>query len=190
VSLERRRRLLTWGLAALAVLGIAGTVGFGLAWAGANGRTQGEGRVSAAARTFLRDLTNFDAKTVDADFSAVTGMATGNFAAQADRFFNSNIRQALQKALASSRGQIRQLYVQSYDGTNASVYAVVDQLYVNNKVTSPQSDVLRVLVDLTQVSGTWKISQVSVLQGPNLGAATTPATGSAGQATTPTSAAG
>ncbi|HEX3946352.1 MAG TPA: hypothetical protein VHW47_01550, partial [Acidimicrobiales bacterium] len=94
-------------------------------------------------------------------------------AGQADKFFNSSIRQELENALASSRGQIRSLYVQSYGGGQASVYAVVDQLYVNNKISSPQSDVLRIVVDLTQAGGAWKISDVTVLTGPSLGSSAT-----------------
>jgi len=161
------RRWRLW-VAGLAVLGVAGTAGFGLAWAGLHERQAGEAQASASARSFLVDLTNFDAKTVDADFGAITSMATGNFATQAQKFFNSAIRQDLEKALASSRGQVRSLYVQSYGGGQATVYAVVDQLYVNDKITSPQTDVLRMVVSLRQVDGNWKVADVTVLQGPSL----------------------
>ncbi|HVX23232.1 MAG TPA: hypothetical protein VHB02_17965 [Acidimicrobiales bacterium] len=176
----------------MAVLGVAGTVGFGVAWAGQRGQAGGEAQAKASARTFLVALTNFDAKTVDADFSAITHMATGSFAGQADKFFNSSIRQQLEDALASSRGQIRDLYVQTYDGARASVYAVVDQLYANNKLSSPQSDVLRIVVDLAQVGGAWKVANVTVLTGPSLGsgsgaAASTGTTGSTASTGTGTS---
>jgi hypothetical protein len=165
----RRRRAGVAALALLAVLGVAGTVGFGVAWEGLHATQGGESQARSAARSFLVDLTNFNAKTVDADFSAVSSMATGAFATQAQRFFNSTIRQELQKALASSRGQIRALYVQSYGGGAATVYAVMDQLYVNDKLKSPQTDVLRMVVDLSQVAGRWKVANVTVLQGPSLG---------------------
>ena len=72
--------------------------------------------VNQSAQAFLTDFFNFNAKTVDADFTAVTNMATGQFATQAKQFFNSSIRQALEKALAESRGQTRALYVQSENG--------------------------------------------------------------------------
>lgn len=163
-----RRRWVTVVLACLAVLGIAGTVGFGLAWAGLHAQASGEAQASSSARSFLVDLTNFDAKTVDADFQAITSMATGPFASQAQRFFNSSIRQDLEKALASSRGQIRALYVQSYGTGQATVYGVVDQLYANDKLTSPQTDVLRIVLTMSQVSGRWKVADVTVLQGPSL----------------------
>ena len=181
----RRRRRAFAAVAVVAVLGVAGTVGFGVAWAGQRNQAGGEAQARTSAKTFLVALTNFDAKTVDADFSAITTMATGTFAGQATKFFNSSIRQQLENALASSRGQIRSLYVQTYRGTQASVYAVVDQLYVNNKISSPQSDVLRIVVNLTQVGGTWKVSDVTVLTGPSLGS-----TSSSGSSTTTTAPAG
>ena len=109
------------------------------------------------------------------------GMATGAFATQAQQFFNASIRKALEQALAESRGQIRYLAVQSENqgaGT-ASVYAVVDQTYVNNKITSPQADVVRLVADLKQVDGVWKISDVTVLEGATP-ASTGSASGSAG----------
>lgn len=186
----RRPRARRWvtGLAILAILGLAGTIWFGVAWAGLQARQTGESQARASARSFLVDLTNFNAKTVDADFGAITSMSTGTFATQAKKFFNSSIRQDLEKALASSRGQVRSLYVQSYGGGQATVYAVLDQLYVNNKITSPQTDVLRVVVTMHQVGGRWKVADVTVLQGPSLGSSTATATSATATSTTATSA--
>ena len=94
-------------------------------------------------------------------------MATGRLRHPGQQFFNSSIRKALEKALAESRGQIRYCAVQTESARagTASVYAVVDQTYVNNKITSPQADVVRLMADLQQVNGTWKISDVTVLEG-------------------------
>ena len=176
---ERRRRAGIAVLAVLAVLGLVGTLAFGLAWAGQQAQQQGEAQAKKAATTLLVDLTNFNAKTVDADFSAITAMATGSFAGQAATFFNSSIRQELETALASSRGQVRDLYVQTYTGSKASVYAVVDQLYANNKITAPQSDVLRIVVDLADTPSGWKVSDVTVLEGPSVTSGSGTGTGSA-----------
>ena len=131
-------------------------------------------------RVILTDIFNFNAKTVDSDFNAVTRMATDAFRA-GKQFFNTSIRKALEQALAESRGQIRYLEVQSEnqgDGT-ASVYAVIDQTYVNNKITSPHADVVRLISDLQQVGGVWKISNVTVLEGATPASASS-ASGSAG----------
>lgn len=152
----------------LAAAGIAGTLVFGVldVTKGGGGLVQDPAVVSAS-KAFLNDFFNFNAKTVDADFDSITRMATGQFSTQAKQFFNSKIRKALEQDLAQSRGQVRLLEVQSENqaaGT-ASVYAVVDQTYVNNKITTPQSDVVRLVADLEQVSGVWKISDVTVLEG-------------------------
>jgi hypothetical protein len=156
----------------LAVAGLAGTLVFGVLYAtkGGGGPTQ-DPTVVGASRTFLTDFFNFNAKTVDTDFDAVTSMATGAFSTQAQQFFNTSIRKALEQALAESRGQIRALYVESENGTqtSASIYAVIDQTYVNNKFPSPQSDVVRLTADLRKVNGVWKISNVTVLEGATPG---------------------
>jgi hypothetical protein len=167
----------------LAVIGVIGTLVFGILYttkSSSSGPVQDPAVVSAS-RAFLTDFFNFNAKTVDADFNAVDGMATGAFATQAQQFFNASIRKALEQALAESRGQIRYVAVQSENqgaGT-ASVYAVVDQTYVNNKITSPQADVVRLVADLQRVNGVWKISDVTVLEGATPASAGSPS-GSAG----------
>jgi hypothetical protein len=153
------------------VLGVAGTLGFGHAWATERSTLGEEAAAATAARGFLLALTNFDAKNVDADFGNVQRLAAGSFATQAKQFFGSSIRQQLEAALASSRGQIRSLYVQSASPTGASVYGVVDQTYVNDKMSSPAADVLRVVVDLVPSAAGWRISAVTVLNSPSSGSA-------------------
>jgi hypothetical protein len=166
----------------LAAVGVAGTLVFGILFAteGSGGLVQ-DPAVLSASTAFLNDFFNFNAKTVDSNFNAITAMATGAFSDQAQQFFNSSIRNALEQALAESRGQIRFDEVQSENqaaGT-ASVYAVVDQTYVNNKFTTPQADVFRLIADLKRVNGAWKISDVTVLEGANPASAGT-ASGSSG----------
>jgi Mce-associated membrane protein len=164
----------------IAVIGIVGTLLFGVLYATEGSGSSGQNpAVTTAAQTFLTDFFNFNAKTVDGDFTAVTNMATGSFAGQAKQFFNSSIRLALEKALAESRGQTRALYVQSENANSAVVYAVVDQTYVNNKISSPQADVVRMVINLQNVNGNWMISDVTVLEGATPTSAGT-ASGSAG----------
>ena len=117
---------------------------------------------------------------MDSDFSAITAMATGQFSSQANGFFNSTIRKQLETADASSRGQVRYLAVQQEGNPpgTASIYAVVDQTYANNKSTSLGSDVVRLTVDLKQVNGTWKISNVTVLEGATPQSSSTGSSGS------------
>lgn len=167
----------------VAALGLLGTIVFGILYAtsGPGGQVQ-DPAVLSASRTFLTDFFNFTPKTVDSDFNAITAMATGNFSSQANQFFNSTIRKQLQTADASSRGQVRYLAVQQEGNPagTASIYAVVDQTYANNKSTSLGSDVVRLTADLKQVNGTWKISNVTVLEGATPASAGNSGSGSAG----------
>jgi hypothetical protein len=166
------------------VIGVIGTLVFGILYttkSSSSGGSVQDPAVVSASRAFLTDFFNFNAKTVDSDFNVVDGMATGAFATQSQQFFNASIRKALEQALAESRGQIRYVAIQSENqgAGMASVYAVVDQTYVNNKITSPQADVVRLVADLKQVNGVWKISDVTVLEGATP-ASTGSASGSAG----------
>jgi hypothetical protein len=163
----------------LAAVGLLGTLVFGILYATKSSGSGQNPAVTSAAQTFLDDFFNFNAKSVDTDFNAITDMATGQFSTQAKQFFNSSIRTELEQALAESRGQIRALYVQSETPTTATVYAVIDQTYVNNKITTPQADVVRLVVNLENVGGTWKISNVTVLEGASPASAGT-ASGSSG----------
>jgi hypothetical protein len=163
-------------LAVLAVLGLVGTIGFGLAWNGERNHDAQASAAKAAGRDFLIALTNFDGKTIDTDFDRIVSYATGAFGQQADQFFGSDVRKALRERQASSRGEIQSLYLQSYAGGRARIFAVVDQTIANNQFPAPQSDELRVEVGLTHLSKGWRVYDVRVLQAPNAGggAAATP----------------
>ncbi|HVT41802.1 MAG TPA: hypothetical protein VHD39_02375, partial [Acidimicrobiales bacterium] len=80
----------------VAIVGLLGTIVFGTLYvtkSSGGGPTQDQA-VIGASRAFLTDFFNFNAKTVDSDFNAVTGMATGAFSTQAQHFFNTSIRKA------------------------------------------------------------------------------------------------
>jgi hypothetical protein len=179
-------------LAGIAVLGIVGTAVFGHAWASLNGQQSQAAQVRSVTNDFLLALTNFDAKNVDADFNKIQQYATGSFASQSNQFFGSTIRSQLEAALASSRGQIRSQFVQSISGNKASVYSVVDQTYINNKMTSPSADELQIQTDLTMTGSGWKVSNVTVLNnsgasGTGSSSSSTPTTTVPPTATTPSS---
>lgn len=159
-------------LAVIALLGVVGTLAFGFLWV----RDVRDGRAETAmadqAEEFLLALTNFDAATVDEDFDAIVDAGTGDFEDQADEFFGSDVRSALREVQASSRGEVRDLYVQSFDGDSGRVFAVVDQTIANNRFPQPQSDQLRVELALDQEGGGWKVSDVIVLEAPAAAGAT------------------
>ncbi|HWD51144.1 MAG TPA: hypothetical protein VG412_01990 [Acidimicrobiales bacterium] len=168
-SLGRKSQI---GLLVVAVLGVVGTAVFGNAWASLSDQQNQQAQVRTVTNNFLLALTNFDAKSVDADFNKIQQYATGSFATQSNQFFGSTIRSQLEAALASSRGQIRSQFVQSINGNKASVYSVVDQTYINNKMTSPSADELQIQTDLTQTGSGWKVSNVTVLNNSGAGSGT------------------
>jgi len=142
-------------------------IGFGIAWSNLQSQQNTRATVKRVAHDFLVALTNFRPDNLDSDLGNLQTYATGDFAKQANQFFGTSIRQALEQVQASSEGQIRYLFVQSVDGDQASVYAWVDQTFTNDKLTSLQTDTLQVSLSLTETSSGWKISQVSVLNSPS-----------------------
>jgi hypothetical protein len=142
-------------------------IGFGIAWSNLQSQQNTRATVKRVAHDFLIALTNFRPKNLDSDLGNLQTYATGNFAKQANQFFGTSIRQALEQVQASSEGQIRYLFVQSLVGNQATVYGWVDQTFTNDKLTSVQTDTLQVSLSLSDTSSGWKISEVSVLNSPS-----------------------
>jgi Mce-associated membrane protein len=167
-------------LAVVAVLGVLGTALFAGLWISDKRADQGQAAMEAKGEEFLLALTNFDAATVDEDFDDLVSLGSGDFASEADQFFGSDVREALKEVQASSRGEVRDLYVQSFSGDRGRVFGVVDQTIANNRFPQPQADQLRVELTLEHVDGDWHVSDVLVLEAPNSGSdAATAATGAA-----------
>jgi Mce-associated membrane protein len=165
-DLRPGRRWLSRGFAVVAVLGLAGTILFASLWSGLRHQRDTEHSVARVARQFTLVLTNFDAKTVDADFDRIIGYATGDFLDQARATFGADLRKALIERQASSRGQIRFLFTEDVKGDTADVFVVVDQTIANNVLKSPQDDEVRMDIALKKVSGEWRVSELTVLQAP------------------------
>lgn len=175
------RRSVALALAASTVVCAAAAVGFGLAWGGLHGQQQAANQVRAVSRAFVLDLTNLTPATVDARVNDLLDASTGSFATQAKAFFDGGsppVRQALVTARAEEQGQIRSLAVQAVNGSTASAFAVVDVAYKSAKITSVQSDVLRLSLGLVDTAHGWKVSDVTVLNG-STGGVLAPPSGSA-----------
>ncbi len=157
----------------LAVIGVLGTIGFGLAWRGAESRAVSEDGLApaavemrAAGRDFAIALTNFDADTIDADFDRILAAADGQFAEEAERFYDDEVRSDLRDARATSRSEISDIYVQRFDGDRGRVFAVVDQTVANNLSPQPVTDTLRIDIGLQRTGDEWKVVEVDVLDAP------------------------
>lgn len=178
-----RPPLLPW---ILAIIGLVGTVGFGLAWRAESSSSDGataasqvgvDSEMAQAARGFAESLTNFDGATIDRDFDRITARSAGEFRSQADQFFSTEVRAELKEAQASSRGEIRSAYVQTDEGDRGTVFVVVDQTIANNRSPQPQSDTLRMELGMVRRDGEWKVERVAVLTAPSGASTLAPAEG-------------
>ncbi|MBL8775080.1 MAG: hypothetical protein JNK12_04075 [Acidimicrobiales bacterium] len=154
-------------LAVLAIAGLAGTLFFGFQWNQERTADNAEASMETTASDFLVALFDFDGRTIDEDFDNILGYATGDFADQAEaQFADDDTRAALREVQASSRVEVRDLFVQSFDGDRGRVFAVVDQTIANNQFPQPRSDQVRLEVGLRKVDGDWKIATLDVLEAP------------------------
>lgn len=154
-------------LAIVAVLGLLGTLVFGFLWNSERSEDAAEASMRNVASDFLLALFEFDGSTIDADFDDIMSYATGDFEQQADLQFNDEeTRRALREYQAASRAEIRDVFVQSFDGDRGRVFAVVDQTIANNQNPQPRSDQLRVEVTMHKVDGEWKVAALDVLSAP------------------------
>jgi len=161
----------TMVLLVVALAGVAGTIAFGLLWARDQSAQSNASRVQAGSRLvagrFLTDFTTFNPSTVASTFKDIQSTSTGAFATQAKSEFNAQLRQQLVAADASTQGQVRYLELESSNSHAASFFADVVQTFSNKSTNGPQSDELRLVVDLTLVGGHWKVSGVTSLDTPS-----------------------
>lgn len=178
-------------LAALAIAGLAGTLFFGFQWNQERTADDAQASMETTASDFLVALFDFDGRTIDADFDNILDYATGEFADQAEaQFADDDTRAALREVQASSRVEVRDLFVQSFDGDRGRVFAVVDQTIANNQFPNPRSDQVRLEIGLRKVDGDWKVATLDVLEAPAAAAAIAGGTVPTGDGTTATTAGG
>ncbi len=159
----------------VAVLGIAGTVFFGLRWKELDDAQADRAEVEGAASEFLDALFTWDGTTVDADFDRILSYATGEFEEEAQATFNDDeIRQALRENRAGSRMEELDTFTRSIDGDEARVFAVVDQTAANAEFPEGRADTVRIEIGLTRVDGVWKVFDVNVIDGLSLGLPSVP----------------
>jgi hypothetical protein len=150
----------------LAVLGLAGTVGFGYGYFHLNGQ---QGDVSAAkkqAQNYIVALTNFDPKGLDNEINKIQSYTTGNFKTSISQFFSNDVRKSLLATNAQSRGEVRSIYPQSNSGGRISFFAVVDDTIANNHLQAPASDEIDMTVDMVKTSQGWRVANNTFLQSP------------------------
>jgi hypothetical protein len=168
-------------LLAVAVLGIAGTVFFGVRWKELDDAEAQRTEVEDAAGQFLNDLFEWDGTTIDDDFDRILDHATGEFAEEAQATFNDDdIRQSLRENRAGSRMDELDTFTRSIDGDEARVFAVVDQTAANQEFPEGRADTVRIEIGMTRVDGEWKVFDVNVIDGLSLGLPSAPDTTTGG----------
>lgn len=158
-------------LAIVAVLGVAGTIAFGILWGldvgGASSNPlHGTEAMQQAARTFTLTYTNFDAPRIDATYDRMKQLGCCQFVDQLDQILGTSIRSQLKAARSASQAEIRDLYVQRFDGVSGSVFVVVDQTVVNSSTPQPVAGVGYELLTMKRVDGTWKVAQLDSILSP------------------------
>jgi hypothetical protein len=165
-------------LLVVAVLGIAGTILFGLRWKELHDDEQARQDVEQAAGEFLDALFEWDGATIDPDFDRILDFATGQFEEEAQATFaDDETRQALREGQAASRADSLDIFVRSLNGEDARVFAVVDVTAVNAEFPDRRADTVRIEIGMTREGGDWKVYDVNLLDGLNLGLPADPAAG-------------
>jgi hypothetical protein len=151
---------------AVAVLGVAGTIGFGYAWHNLNGQQNDVNAAKKQAQNYIIALTNFDPKGLDNEINKIQSYTTGNFKTSIAQFFSNDTRKTLLSRNAASRGQIRAIYPQSNSGGHITFFAVVDDTIANNQLSAPASDEIDMTVDMVNTSQGWRVANNTFLQSP------------------------
>lgn len=161
-----RKKLLAalpWAIAALA---LAAAAVFAVLWQQGEAREREREEVRKAGESFVSALVNFSHETIVEDADRIRSFAVGRFEEEAGVFFGARAIEAIQEAEASSRGDIESLFVESVADDQASVFAVVSETITNAQATEPQTEIVRLHVEMVHVDDTWKVESVEVLQSP------------------------
>jgi hypothetical protein len=137
----------------------------------------------STANQFANALFTFDAGTLNQNITQAQALSTPAYSQTIASFYTADQVAAAKTAQASSRADIKSVFVESINGDSASVFVVLTDTYANNKDPKPRVDDVRMILSLKRSSGAWKVSDVQVLQAPP--AATAPAND--GGAPTPSS---
>lgn len=158
-----RHPALPWALFALAA---AAAVTFAVLWRVDAGADRAATEVRDAARRFLSVLTNFSAQTIEEDIEEIRAFAEGRFANEVQVTFSEERVAAIQENEVVSTGRVRSVFVQTLEGSTATVFGVVNETIVNASLTAPRADVLRVELEMIETPEGWKVSSVQILQSP------------------------
>lgn len=156
-------RLLPW---VLAVFALAAAIVFGILWWGLHSQEATRSDVRATATEASLALTQFSYKNAHTDVAQIQKVATGDFKNQVKQLFSKNTISQIQKVKAVSDSQVESVFVQSVSGDSATAFAVVQETISNKLSRTPQTQTVRLQLDLIHASDGWKVDQVTLFQTP------------------------
>lgn len=172
---DRRSYNLLVGITALlAVIAMVFALAWGFGWGHSRTRkvvlsagSKDVKEMSAVARSFASNFTNYDPESIDRIFNQINDLATGQFAQDwPTKDMPKSARDSLRSGRAQIRGEIKDLFVQNFNSSSGEVFSVVDVTYTNNSNPQPIPDTLRFDIHLVKVNGDWKINSVELLNSP------------------------
>ncbi|MGH2723550.1 MAG: hypothetical protein ACRDI0_04650 [Actinomycetota bacterium] len=158
-----RGRALPWALFGVAAVA---AVAFAVLWQVQRGEEARRGEVEDVARRFLTALTSFTAGTIERDVEEIRSYAVGEFADEVQETFGPERIAAIRESRANSVGTVREVFVESLEGSSARAFAVVEETVVSETQTNPRTDVLRILVGLIETPDGWRVHSVEILPSP------------------------
>ncbi len=157
-------RAIPWSLFVVAA---TAAVFFGILWQRSVAAEHKRTEIVNTADDFLKTLTNFKAATIQSDVTRIHSFAVGDFADQVDQFFGPSTVASIKKAGVVSVGTVRSVFVQTVNGSAATILGVVNESVTNSASKTPRTEVLRVVVELVQTKSGWRVDKVDVLQTPD-----------------------
>jgi len=156
-------RYLPWFLLALA---LTAAVTFGFLWQEAQSTANAEDELRAQATEFIGDLMSISAETAEADADAIKQWAVGDFADEAEVFYGQEAIDAVVELDATTEGEIRELFIQSLEDGEGSVFAVVDHTVTNSTTDEPKTDTVRMSIEMIESEDGWKVNRVRIFESP------------------------
>lgn len=119
--------------------------------------------VEAVAAAFLLELTTWDASDGLGDTrDQLASYGTGAFLDEVDELFGAELSAELRDVAATSEGEIQDVFLQRVEDDRAVVFGVVLQTQDTTE-TDPDTIARSARVVLERVDGTWKVSQVQMV---------------------------
>ena len=157
------KRYLPWLLLALA---LTAAVTFGYLWQEARAAADAEDELRSQAREFIGDLMSISAETAEGDAAAIKRWAVGDFADEAEVFYGEKAIDAVVELEATTEGEVQELFIQSLEDGEGSVFAVVDHTVTNASTDEPKTDTVRMSIDMIESEDGWKVNRVRIFESP------------------------